>query len=298
MTWANAASGLGSPGARRPAGSPRGGDGGEKITLKVTPVDEPKLPWLASADLPAGRSAPLAKLKAQVAAAVEAGNASAIQKLKRRRETRKRAKRGDHCKVAVLPRERGGVVVKAYGVNAAGAGAALRSVLGANASLVAAAKSEGRPPTPQEKARLDAETMANLGWAELIAQLRSILAKSDAESGICCNHLSRAFERDFGSALVETLFGDFESLAALLRAPQLRDVVRLVDQPGRPDLAVKLAKNPVDAMLAKLGLSAYAPTLAREDVTLATLKVMTDDDLAELGLPKGPRVQLLAWAKQ
>ena len=54
----------------------------------------------------------------------------------------------------------------------------------------------------------------------------------------------------------------------------------------------------VDAMLAKLGLSAYAPTLAREDVTLATLKVMTDDDLAELGLPKGPRVQLLAWAKQ
>ena len=50
------------------------------------------------------------------------------------------------------------------------------------------------------------QTMANLGWAELIAQLRSILAKSDAESGICCNHLSRAFERDFGSALVETLF--------------------------------------------------------------------------------------------
>ena len=74
--------------------------------------------------------------------------------------------------------------------------------------------------------------------------------------------------------------------------------MRLVDQPGRPDLAVKLAKNPVDAMLAKLGLSAYAATLAREDVTLATLKVMTDDDLAELGLPKGPRVQLLAWAKQ
>ena len=43
--------------------------------------------------------------------------------------------------------------------------------------------------------------------------------------------------------MVETLFGDYESLAALLRAPQLKDVVTLVEQPGRPDLMVRLAQT-------------------------------------------------------
>ena len=246
---------------------------------QVVPVDEPKLPWLASADLPPRRSAPLARLQAAVPAAVDAGNASAIQKLKRRRETRKRAKRGDHCRVLVAPRTGGGTVVKAYGVNAAGAGAALRSVLGANAAVVSGGRVSRSAllGAGDQSAALDAETMANLGSAELISQLRAILAQCDPTAGICCNHLSRAFERDFGSALVETLFGDFESLAALLRAPQLKDVVKLVDQPGRPDLAVCLNEKPVDALLASLGLERYATVLNREDVSVATLKLMTED---------------------
>ena len=149
------------------------------------------------------------------------------------------------------------------------------------------------------------ETRQNLGWAELVAQLRSILARGESR-GICCNHLSRAFERDFGSALVETLFGDYESLAALLRAPQLKDVVTLVEQPGRPDLMVRLAQTEtperaqpaVREALRSLGLERYEATFAREDVSVQTLVRMTDDDLAALGLPKGPRVQILAWASR
>ena len=70
-------------------------------------------------------------------------------------------------------------------------------------------------------------------------QLRCVLAKTDPLS---CNHLSREFEREFGSALVETLFGDFESLAALLRAPQLYHVVKLNDSNGKPDLTVSLVR--------------------------------------------------------
>ena len=303
-TWASAAT--------RPAGAPPlprprassvsssvasdGASALDRIALKVVPVDEQKTPWLATADLPARRAAPIEQLRAHTQSAVEAGNASAIQKLKRRRETRKRAKRGDHCRVEVRPRDGGGVFVSAYGVNAAGAGAALRRMLTANAALLAGRDVDATADdTP--------ETRQNLGWAELVAQLRSILARGESR-GICCNHLSRAFERDFGSALVETLFGDYESLAALLRAPQLRDVVTLVEQPGRPDLMVRLAQTEtperaqpaVREALRSLGLERYEATFAREDVSVQTLVRMTDDDLAALGLPKGPRVQILAWA--
>ena len=305
-TWASAAT--------RPAGAPPlprprassvsssvasdGASALDRIALKVVPVDEQKTPWLATADLPARRAAPIEQLRAHTQSAVEAGNASAIQKLKRRRETRKRAKRGDHCRVEVRPRDGGGVFVSAYGVNAAGAGAALRRMLTANAALLAGRDVDATADdTP--------ETRQNLGWAELVAQLRSILARGEAR-GICCNHLSRAFERDFGSALVETLFGDYESLAALLRAPQLRDVVTLVEQPGRPDLMVRLAQTEtperaqpaVREALRSLGLERYEATFAREDVSVQTLVRMTDDDLAALGLPKGPRVQILAWASR
>ena len=305
-TWASAAT--------RPAGAPPlprprassvsssvasdGASALDRIALKVVPVDEQKTPWLATADLPARRAAPIEQLRAHTQSAVEAGNASAIQKLKRRRETRKRAKRGDHCRVEVRPRDGGGVFVSAYGVNAAGAGAALRRMLTANAALLAGRDVDATADdTP--------ETRQNLGWAELVAQLRSILARGESR-GICCNHLSRAFERDFGSALVETLFGDYESLAALLRAPQLRDVVTLVEQPGRPDLMVRLAQTEtperaqpaVREALRSLGLERYEATFAREDVSVQTLVRMTDDDLAALGLPKGPRVQILAWASR
>ena len=244
----------------------------DRISLRVVSVDEPKLPWLATAELPPSRAASVEELKANLGAAVEAGNASAIQKLKRRRETRKRAKRGDHCRVEVRLDNgyvsfRGGssspygsspplttedptwwhqqqrrqprtVRIDAYAVNAAGAGAALRAMLDANAAALQ--KRETEP--------LDREEMfRNLGWAELIEQLKLILARCEPD-GICCNHLSRAFEKEFGSALVETLFGDFESLAALLRAPQLQHVVRLSESPGKPDLAVFLAK-PDDIIL-------------------------------------------------
>ena len=100
---------------------------------------------------------------------------------------------------------------------------------------------------------------------------------------------------------METLFGDFESLAALLRAPQLRDVVRLVEHAGRPDLSVCAADAPPDddaaPVLRALGLyDRYGALLARSRVGLAALRRARDDDLAALGLPKGPRVQLLAWA--
>mmetsp|Transcript_5855 Transcript_5855/g.17635 ORF Transcript_5855/g.17635 Transcript_5855/m.17635 type:complete len:900 (+) Transcript_5855:32-2731(+) len=216
---------------RRPS-TTSAGAASDRITLRVVAVDEPKLPWLATADLPPGRAAPIADLRRRVEAAVEAGNASAIQKLKRRRETRKRAKRGDHCHVDVVDRLDGAVRIDAFAVNAAGAGAALRSMLDAN---VDALRRECGAETVDES-----EILANLGWAQLVSQLETILAKCEPEA-ICCNHLSRAFEKEFGSALVETLFGDFESLAALLRAPQLRAVVRLTESPGRPDLAVSLA---------------------------------------------------------
>merc|ERR1719478_2101489 len=301
-TWASAATRpAGAPPLPRPRASSVASDGAsalDRIALKVVPVDEQKTPWLATADLPARRAAPIEQLRAHTQSAVEAGNASAIQKLKRRRETRKRAKRGDHCRVEVRPRDGGGVFVSAYGVNAAGAGAALRRMLTANAALLAGRDVDATADdTP--------ETRQNLGWAELVAQLRSILARGESR-GICCNHLSRAFERDFGSALVETLFGDYESLAALLRAPQLKDVVTLVEQPGRPDLMVRLAQTEtperaqpaVREALRSLGLERYEATFAREDVSVQTLVRMTDDDLAALGLPKGPRVQILAWASR
>ena len=179
-TWASAAT--------RPAGAPPlprprassvsssvasdGASALDRIALKVVPVDEQKTPWLATADLPARRAAPIEQLRAHTQSAVEAGNASAIQKLKRRRETRKRAKRGDHCRVEVRPRDGGGVFVSAYGVNAAGAGAALRRMLTANAALLAGRDVDATADdTP--------ETRQNLGWAELVAQLRSILARAE-----------------------------------------------------------------------------------------------------------------------
>mmetsp|Transcript_15680 Transcript_15680/g.19123 ORF Transcript_15680/g.19123 Transcript_15680/m.19123 type:complete len:532 (-) Transcript_15680:338-1933(-) len=206
-----------------------------RVQLKVISVDEPRLPWLATARVPQTKAAPLAILNQSIDAAVEAGNASAILKLKRRRETRKRAKRGEHCRVELGIEETNNtkmLVVDAYAVNAAGAGAALRFMLRANAAAVL--KANGND---SERAELEA-----LGWAELVAQLKLVLAPFEPQ-GICCNHLSRAFEKKFGSALVETLFGEFESLAALLRAPELRHVVNLKESPGKPDLSVSLCSS-------------------------------------------------------
>ena len=140
----------------------------DKITLRVTPVDgDSKLPWLASAELPRCRAASIAELRRHVECAVEAGNLSAIQKLKRRRETRKRAKRGEHCRLELFERPEeygGGCCVRAYAMNAAGAGAALRSMIVATASFLSCGRSFLAFSLEE-----DSEQLANLGWAELSA---------------------------------------------------------------------------------------------------------------------------------
>jgi class 3 adenylate cyclase/tetratricopeptide (TPR) repeat protein len=46
--------------------------------------------------------------------------------------------------------------------------------------------------------------------------------------------------------------------------------------------------------LREIGLEQYAELFVRNDVDLPTLKVLTDDDLKELGLPFGPRKRVLA----
>ena len=46
--------------------------------------------------------------------------------------------------------------------------------------------------------------------------------------------------------------------------------------------------------LREIGLEQYAELFVRNEVDLPTLKVLTDDDLKELGLPFGPRKRVLA----
>ena len=262
-----------------------------RIALKVVPVDEQKTPWLATADLRAGprpssscgptrraRSRPHAPRQAQAAKRnAQARNAATIV--------------GSRCDRATAA-----AFAEAGGQRRRGARRAPKDAHGQCRLLAGRDVDATADDTP--------ETRQNLGWAELVATPKH--TGSRRIRCICCNHLSRAFERDFGSALVETLFGDYESLAALLRAPQLKDVVTLVEQPGRPDLMVRLAQTEtperaqpaVREALRSLGLERYEATFAREDVSVQTLVRMTDDDLAALGLPKGPRVQILAWASR
>src|SRR5258707_9088176 len=49
--------------------------------------------------------------------------------------------------------------------------------------------------------------------------------------------------------------------------------------------------------LTELGLEQYAGLLVENEVDLATLEVLTDNDLKELGLPFGPRKRMLAALK-
>jgi hypothetical protein len=49
----------------------------------------------------------------------------------------------------------------------------------------------------------------------------------------------------------------------------------------------------VVALLSLLGLDRYAEVLAAEDVDMEALRLMNEQDLADLGLTKGPRVKIL-----
>jgi class 3 adenylate cyclase/tetratricopeptide (TPR) repeat protein len=50
----------------------------------------------------------------------------------------------------------------------------------------------------------------------------------------------------------------------------------------------------IEDWLTSIGLDQYADLLVRNEVDLPTLRILTDDDLKELGLPFGPRKRLLA----
>src|SRR5260370_7731256 len=50
----------------------------------------------------------------------------------------------------------------------------------------------------------------------------------------------------------------------------------------------------IEDWLTSIGLEQYVGLLVRNEVDLSTLRILTDDDLKELGLPFGPRKRLLA----
>ena len=50
----------------------------------------------------------------------------------------------------------------------------------------------------------------------------------------------------------------------------------------------------IEDWLTSIGLEQYVDLLVRNEVDLSTLRILTDDDLKELGLPFGPRKRLLA----
>ena len=55
-----------------------------------------------------------------------------------------------------------------------------------------------------------------------------------------------------------------------------------------------MTASPITAWLATIGLERYASLFEENEVDEETLRVLTDADLAELGLPFGPRKKLLA----
>ena len=149
------------------------------------------------------------------------------------------------------------------------------------------------------------ETRQNLGWAELVAQFTRNMARGES-SGICCNHLS---ERSNGTSARHwsRRCSATTSPGRVTQAPQLKNVVTLVEQPGRPDLRCASLRQrrrsgaqpgrPRGATVARPGQP--RATFAREDVSVQTLVRMTDDDLAALeACRKGRRVQILAWASR
>lgn len=53
----------------------------------------------------------------------------------------------------------------------------------------------------------------------------------------------------------------------------------------------------MEELLAKIGLSRFAATFATEEVDLEVVELFAESDLADLGMPKGPRVKLLRAIK-
>ena len=69
---------------------------------------------------------------------------------------------------------------------------------------------------------------------------------------------------------------------------------RRVDAGSRaPRPAAPVTRDPLAAWLRSHGLEQYAQLFAEHDVDLGTLRILTDDDLTELGLPFGPRKRIL-----
>ncbi|KAJ1461317.1 hypothetical protein M885DRAFT_267796 [Pelagophyceae sp. CCMP2097] len=213
--------GYGVPGLPEPAA----------MTLRVVAVKRLKeecewlplftgMTWVADCQLPRAQAGSVAALEAAVASATHAGCAASRTKSKRRRQSRIKDEPPAHCHVTFF-RQGQGLRLLAYGVNAAAAGAAMRKMLAANLRDV-----QGRPAYRGDKQRFDDDrTLAATGWAELEAELRLLLAESGG--AIPCNQISRRFEDRFGSALCETLYGDFPSITDLLKADYLATAVRL-----------------------------------------------------------------------
>ena len=53
----------------------------------------------------------------------------------------------------------------------------------------------------------------------------------------------------------------------------------------------------IAAWLEQLGLIKYAPTFSENEVELADLSELSEDDLKEIGLPLGPRRRILKAAR-
>ena len=51
--------------------------------------------------------------------------------------------------------------------------------------------------------------------------------------------------------------------------------------------------DPLAQFLTELGLERYLPRLRNEELDLSSLRFVTERDLEEIGLPKGPRVLIL-----
>ena len=52
-------------------------------------------------------------------------------------------------------------------------------------------------------------------------------------------------------------------------------------------------KKNIEMFLEELGLSRYLPVFQSAEVDLETLNIMSEQDLCELGLLKGPRVKIM-----
>ena len=62
---------------------------------------------------------------------------------------------------------------------------------------------------------------------------------------------------------------------------------------GRGENDAGAGADPLARFLTELGLERYLPKLRDEELDLSSLRFVTERDLEEIGLPKGPRVLIL-----